>query len=101
MGFRVWHVGGVATDSERLDLYDGLKDVLGTDPATTLMTCLPDTEAADLLTRSEFQAEMTQFRTELRGGLADMNKRIDRVLLTLVAGLFVIFAAVLTSGHLL
>lgn len=84
-------------DSKRLDLYDGLKDVLGIVRATTLMTHLPDMEAADLLTKNEFQSEMDEIKDALR----DLNKRIDRVLLTLVAGLFVIFAAVLTSGHLL
>jgi hypothetical protein len=90
-------------ESRRLNLYNRLQEVLGADPATTLMTHLPPVAAADLLTGSEFadfKTEMADFRTELRhrfdqidARFEQVNKWIDRVLIAIVGGLFVVVAA--------
>lgn len=90
-------------ESRRLDLYNRLQEVLGADPATTLMTHLPPVAAGDLLTGSEFD----EFKAEIRQRFGQIdarfdkidakfdqvNKRIDRVLLAVVGGLFVVVAA--------
>ncbi|MFP4554790.1 MAG: hypothetical protein ACLFRT_13145 [Actinomycetota bacterium] len=108
-------------ESIRLDLYNGLQQLLGTDRATYLMTHLLPAEMPDLLTKTEFGIEMSQVRTEmsrmntkmsrvntelsdlgtrftkledkLDTRFAEVNKRIDRVLLAVVGGLFVMLAA--------
>jgi hypothetical protein len=102
-----------AQESIRLDLYNGLQELLGTDRATYLMTHLLPAEAPDLLTRTEFRSELRAafggFRAELAVDLADLeqridrkfdqvNKRIDRVLLTVVGSMSVILGAVISSG---
>lgn len=90
-------------ESRRLDLYNRLQEVLGADPATTLMTHLPPVAIETLMTGREF----TAFRTEVRqrfdqldarfdkidAKFDEVNKRIDRVLLAVVGGLFVVVAA--------
>lgn len=101
-------------ESLRLDLYNGLQELLGTDRATYLMTHLLPAEMPDLLTKTEFGIEMSQVKTEmsrintelsdlgtrftkledkLDTRFAEVNKRIDRVLLAVVGGLFVMLAA--------
>lgn len=92
-------------ESRRLDLYNRLQEVLGTDPATTLMTYLPPVETPELLTRTEFKSEVATVREQVQSQfdrvdsqLGELNKRIDRVLLTMVAGMFVILAAIVSTG---
>lgn len=105
-------------ESIRLDLYNGLQELLGTDRATYLMTHLLPAEMPDLLTKNEFEIEMSQVTAEISQVKAEMsqvkvdlgarftkvedkldtkfaevNKRIDRVLLAVVGGLFVMLAA--------
>jgi hypothetical protein len=93
------HTGDMATAEEkRLDLYNGLQEVLGTHRTTTLMTYLPSVESPDLLTKTEFRTEMAEFRSEIRGQLDKINSRIDRVLLAVVGSLVAIVAAVFTAG---
>lgn len=95
-------------ESKRLSLYNRLQEVLGTDPATTLMAYLSAIEAPDLLTKDEFRTEMNDFKSEVRrrfeqidnrfkqtdNRFVQVNKRIDRVLLAVVGGMFVILAAI-------
>jgi hypothetical protein len=88
-----------SSESDRLDLYNGLQEALGTDRATTLMSQLHN---PDLLTRSEFNerldkldARFDRLEDKLDTGLAVVNQRIDRVLLAVVAGLFLLLAAII------
>ena len=91
------------SESARNDLYNGLRELLGADRAETLMTYLPSYDPSVVATHSdirplrseigELRAEMGELRSEMSSGLEALGKRIDRVLLTLVAGLFVIVAA--------
>lgn len=76
-------------ESKRLDLYNRLREVLGTDPATTLMTYLPPVLTPDLITRAEFKTEMHR-----------IDKRIDRVLLAVVAGNVAILATIIGTTAL-
>jgi hypothetical protein len=110
-----------AQESIRLDLYNGLQELLGNDRATYLMTHLLPAEAPDLLTKTEFRSELRselraalgELRAEVAGELAalekriddrlehkfdQVNKRLDRVLLTVVGSMSVILAAVISSG---
>ena len=43
--------------------------------------------------RSDFSGEISELRTEMTTGFAGVNERFDRMYLTLVAGFFVIVAA--------
>ncbi len=147
-------------ETKRLDLYNVLQEVLGHDPATTLMSHLPPTPIPALLTKAEFEAfrssdfatfrtqftdfrtemrefktemhgfqtemhgfqtemrdfktemhgfqtemrefktEMSGFQTEMREAIGEMNKRVDRVLLAVVAGHFVLIAAIVGTSIL-
>jgi hypothetical protein len=49
------------------------------------------TEMSDL--RSDFGGEMSDLRGEMSAGFAGVNERFDRMYLTLVAGFFVVVAA--------
>lgn len=88
-------------ESRRLELYNRLQEVLGSGPATTLMTYLPPVETGELLTRTEFKTEIARLddrfdRFDHR--FDSVNKKIDRVLLAVVGGMFVIVAAIITTG---
>ncbi len=133
-------------ETRRLDLYNVLQNVLGLDPATTLMSHLLPEPMPDVLTKDEFETfrsgdfaafkiefadfraemhgfrtemrdfktemhgfksemhefklEMRDFKTEMRGAIGEANKRIDRVLLAVVAGQFVLIAAIVGTSVL-
>lgn len=77
------------SEAARHDLYTGLAELLGSDRAETLMTHLPRYDPAEVATK----ADITNLESMLNIRLDGMNKRLDRLFLTLVAGLFVIVAA--------
>ena len=55
------------------------------------MAHIPRFDPADVATK----ADLKGLRVELREGLAAVNQRLDRLFQTLVAGLFVIVAAMI------
>lgn len=79
------------SEAKRADLYTGLVEVLGPDRAETLMAQLPRFDPADVATK----ADLKELRVELRESLTAVNQRLDRLFQTLVAGLFVIVAAMI------
>jgi exoribonuclease II len=102
------------SEAARADLYNGLSDLLGPERAETLMTHLPRYDPAEVATksdfaelrsnfselrsdfaelRSDFRSEISELRTEMTTGFAGVNERFDRMYLTLVAGFFVVVAA--------
>ena len=109
------------SEAARHDLYNGLTELLGLDRADTLMAYLPEFDPEDVATKSDIAGlrvdtkadiarldsgitaldlELKEFRAEMANGFADVNNRFDRVndrfdrmFLTLVAGLFVVVAA--------
>ena len=111
---------GVMTVSKaaRHELYNELTKLLGPDQADTLMAYLPEFDPKDVATRSdladfstEMRSDMAVFKTEMRSDMAEvktelsdrfdrlevrfdgLSARLDRMYQTLVAGLFVIVAA--------
>ena len=88
-------------ESKRLELYNRLQEVLGSGPATTLMTYLPPVQTGELLTRIEFKTEIARLDARLdrfENRFDSVNKKIDRVLLAVVGGMFVVVAAIITTG---
>ena len=77
------------SEAARADLYTGHAEVLGPDRAETLMAQLPRYDPAEVATKSD----LAELRTELRGGLAAVNQRLDRLFLTLLVGMFGVVAA--------
>jgi hypothetical protein len=71
------------------DFYNGLAELLGRERAETLMTHLSRNDPNDLVTKSDF----SELRAEVRSDFSALGERLDRMYLTLVAGLFVIVAA--------
>ncbi len=61
-------------ERERHELYERLDDVLGHEPATTLMGLLPPVGWADVARRSDIDA----LRTEVRSDLAELELRLER-----------------------
>ena len=112
-------LGGVVTsESSRHDLYTGLVELLGLERAKTLMAYLPAYDPAQLATKEDLRTEIGRVETEMRDGFAalsrridefgqrmddlsqrmegrldELNRRMDRLFQTVVAGLFVIVAA--------
>lgn len=105
----------MTSESKRLDLYNRLQEVLGNEPATTLMTYLPPIAGPDLLTKSVFEKRMTEVderfvRVDKRFDQVDdrfirvedqldhIDEKVDRVLLAVVAGMFILFASIISSA---
>jgi hypothetical protein len=87
-------------EGARHDLYTGLVEAIGQERAGTLMAYLPAVQSSELLTRVDFERGMAgvhrRFESLERGvsSLEDrLSKRLDRLFITLVTGLFVIVAA--------
>ncbi len=105
------------SEAARADLYTGLREVLGRDRAETLMAYLPTFEPTDVATKADVEnlrqemdrrfdemdrrfeqvdqrfAQIDQRFEQVDQRFADVNGRLDRLFQTLVAGLFVIIAA--------
>ena len=83
------------SEAKRADLYTGLVEVLGPDRAETLMAHIPRFDPAGVATKADLKELRVELRVEIREGLAAVNQRLDRLFQTLVAGLFVIVAAMI------
>jgi hypothetical protein len=98
------------SEAARADLYNGLAELNGRERAETLMTHLPRSDPNDLVTKSdvselradfaalrsdfsELRSDFSELRAEVRLDFSALGARLDRMYLTLVAGLFVIVAA--------
>ena len=61
------------------------------------MAQLPRFDPAEMATRSDLatlRSEFAELRAELRGGLAAVNQRLDRLFLALLVGMFGVVAAI-------
>ena len=101
-----------AREPARLDLYNGLIELLGENRADTLMTYLPINDPIDFATRADLKSSLAAFTTSLEGrfdhldqrfdGLEHrfdrLEQRFDRLFLTVVAGLFVLVASVIATS---
>jgi hypothetical protein len=119
------------SEAARLDLYNGLAELLGPDRAETLMAALPIFESSDLVTKTDLALFASSFASSMDGhgsridrldsrmdaldsrmdaldsrmdrldsrmdrlesAMVGLGLRMDRLFLTLTAGLFVIVAA--------
>ena len=95
------------SEAARRDLYNGLSDLLGPDRAETLMAYLPEFDPKDVAMKSdtsELKSDISELGSDLHGeikalrgemtvGFASVNERFDRLYLALIAGFFVIVAA--------
>jgi hypothetical protein len=85
------------SEARRLDLYNALSETLGPERADTLMAHLPSREATDLATRADINALKTRME-RLQGGIDSVNLRLDRLFLTLAAGLVAMITAVFAQA---
>jgi hypothetical protein len=100
----------VPSETERLDLYSARNDLLGPERAETLMAFLPTIDTSQLATKVDLKAELARLHgridslearmtslearmTSLEALVTALGGRLDRIYLTLVAGLLVIVAA--------
>ena len=60
------------TEQDRRDLFNGLEEAIGTEPANKLMELLPHQPADQLVTRTDMHA----FGTELRGEMAELRSEL-------------------------
>lgn len=81
------------SDAARHDLYNGLTELLGPERTETLMAYLPHYDAADVARRADIDRLELELR-EVRGGLTAVNARLDKLFLSLLAGMFVLLAAI-------
>ncbi len=105
------------SEAARADLYTGLAEVLGPDRAEILMAQLPRFDPAEVANKSDLaelsaelvatrsdlsglaattKSDFAEMRGDLRGGLKDVNQRLDRLFLTLLVGMFGVVAALIS-----
>jgi len=99
-------------EARRHDLYNALTEFIGADRADTLMTYLPSQEGNDLATRSDLRAlderigsvdrslaaRIDGLETLMTHRFDAMTQRLDRMFLTMAAGLIVIVGAFIAKG---
>lgn len=91
--------------SARLDLYNGLIELLGPERAEALMSYLPVIEPSEVLTKSDLLAfgveiggrfDLLEERIDrLEERMDRLEKRMDRMINVLMAGLFMVVAALI------
>jgi hypothetical protein len=80
------------TEARRLDLYNALTEFLGAERADTLMAYLPTQETVELATRSDIDRVET--------AVGEVNRRLDRLFLTMAGGLIAMIVAVFAQAFL-
>ena len=91
------------SEAARADLYNGFSDLLGPERAETLMTHLPRYDAVEAATKSDvaviradigvLESRLVSRLDRVETRLDGLGSRLDRLFLTLVAGFFVVVAA--------
>ncbi len=101
-------------ESRRRDLYNGLTEILGIERAETLMQFLPSIEGSQQATRTDvyelsirvddFERNLTaridRLEQSFTARFDAMNQRLDRIVLTLAAGLMAIIAALVAQNFI-
>ena len=104
-------------EARRHDLYNALTEFIGEDRADTLMAYLPSREASDLATTADvegvgarvddlnrridhLETRFDRMEARLDDRFDSVNQRLDRLFLTLAAGLIAIVATVLAQAIL-
>ncbi|MGH8949851.1 MAG: hypothetical protein ACRDX9_00350 [Acidimicrobiia bacterium] len=81
----------MASEAARLDLYNGLTEILGTERDETLMAALPTYDISELATKSDIDLLATRLAS-VETIVIGLGARMDRMFLAMLAGLFVIVA---------
>lgn len=106
-----------AVEARRLDLYNALSEFIGPERADTLMAYLPTREGSELATRVDIGAldgridhlenrfdhletRFDRLETRIDDRFDSVNQRLDRLFLTLAAGLIAMIATVFTQAIL-
>lgn len=96
-----------AAESRRLHLYNGLSELIGPDRADTLMAYLPSRTGAELATNedlhdveSTLSTRIDRLEDRMDSGFAALNARIDRMNLTLAAGMLGVIAALIAQSFI-
>jgi len=113
-----------AVEARRLDLYNALSEFIGPERADTLMAHLPTREGSELATQADiegvggridhlanrfdhletrfdrFETRFDRFETRFDDRFDSVNQRLDRLFLTLAAGLIAMIATVFTQAIL-
>lgn len=87
------------SEARRHDLYNVLSETIGPNEADTLKAYLPSRESSDLATRADFSA-LAGRMDRLESGIDAVNQRLDRLFLTLAAGLIAMTATVFAQAFL-
>ncbi len=85
------------SEAARLDLYTGLRDVIGPERAETLMSAIPLHDLDEVVTKADLRAELAKLRTEVRTGLASLETKLDAQQAALYRHLNRLVVAVLVS----
>ena len=64
------------TEQDRRNLFNGLEEAIGTEPANKLMELLPNQPADQLVTRTDMHAFGDGLRSELRGEMAELRSEL-------------------------
>jgi hypothetical protein len=82
----------VVSEAERLDLYNGMAELLGPERAEMFMSAFPTVDISELATKADLAALDARMGA-LEAAMLNLGLRLDRMFQTMVAGLFVIVAA--------
>jgi hypothetical protein len=82
----------VVSEAERFDLYNGIAELLGPERAETFMSAFPTVDISELATKADLAALDARMGA-LEAAMLNLGLRLDRMFQTMVAGLFVIVAA--------
>ena len=87
-------------EAKRQDLYNALTEFIGADHTDMLMTYLPSQDGKDLATRTDIK-HLSDRIGGVDGNLTNridaVNQRLDRLVLTPVAGLIAILATLIAQ----
>ena len=64
------------TEQDRRDIFNGLESSIGPTAANNLMELLPNTPAADLVTRDDMHSFGTSLRSQLLGEMAELRAEL-------------------------
>ena len=93
----------MSSEADRLNLYNGLNELLGPERAETLMPGLSTIDISQLATKADLallaaRIDALEARmTSLEAAMVGLGLRLDKMFQTLVAGLFVIVAAIVAA----
>lgn len=96
------------SEAARNDLYTGLAEVLGPERTETLMSAIPlhdldevATKSDIALLRAELGTEIGSLRSDFRPlseSVQNLEKKLDRLIFILIAGLFAVIATLIGVG---